>query len=157
LLENPDKYARCAEDHEYCRQVIEETLRYWNPSTIPRVTVKDVVYRDVTIPKGTNLFFPVSLAGRDPTAVPDPEIFEPEHEKRNLHIAFGMGMHMCLGQFIARAQIQEGLHLIAQRIKSPKRSGPSDWRPFYGVWGMRGLPITFDPAPRQVTKEMTSA
>ena len=58
-----------------------------------------------------------------------------------------MGMHICLGQFIARAQIQEGLHLIAQRICAPKRAGPSGWRPFYGVWGMRGLPIRFTPAP----------
>ena len=63
------------------------------------------------------------------------------------HVAFGMGEHICLGQFIARAQIQEGLHLIAQRIRNPRRVGPSAWRPFYGVWGLRGLPIEFDPAP----------
>jgi cytochrome P450 len=69
-------------------------------------------------------------------------MFEPERDRRS-HMAFGMGMHICLGQFIARAQIQEGLHLIAQRIKAPKRAGPSAWRPFYGVWGMRGLPMTF--------------
>ena len=71
----------------------------------------------MTFPAGTSLFFPVSLAGRDPTGVADPDVFEPERESRR-HIAFGMGMHICLGQFIARAQIQEGLHLIAQRIAS---------------------------------------
>jgi cytochrome P450 len=147
MIDNPEKYARCAEDYAYCRAVMEETFRYCNPATIPRVTTQDVIYRDVTIPAGTTLFFPVSLAGRDPAAFASSDTFDPEREGSTRHLAFGMGMHMCLGQFIARAQIHEGLHLIAQRIKSPHRAGPSGWRPFYGVWGMRGLPITFTAAP----------
>jgi cytochrome P450 len=52
---------------------------------------------------------------------------------------------MCLGQYIARAQLQEGLHLIAQRIREPKTPGPRAWRPFFGVWGIKGLPIAFTP------------
>ena len=147
MIDHPEKYARCAEDYAYCRMVMEETFRYCSPATIPRVTTEDVEYRGVTIPAGTTLFFPVSLAGRDPTAFSEPDKFEPERNKRSSHMAFGMGMHMCLGQFIARAQIHEGLYLIAQRIKAPKRAGPSGWRPFYGVWGMRGLPMTFTAAP----------
>ena len=146
LIEHPEKYVRCAEDHAYCRLVMEEALRYCSPATIPRITTKDIVYRGVTIPHGTTLFFPVSIAGRDPVSVPDPDSFAPERDKRITHMAFGMGEHICLGQFIARAQIQEGLHLIAQRLKMPRRTGPSAWRPFYGVWGMRGLPIAFTPA-----------
>lgn len=146
MIDHPAQYARCATDVDYCRKVMEEALRFNSPATIPRMTTQDVVYRDVTIPAGTSLFFPVSIAGRDPTAVPDPDSFEPIREKQNRHMAFGMGMHICLGQFIARAQIQEGLHLIAQRIRQPQRAGPSGWRPFYGVWGMRGLPISFMPA-----------
>jgi cytochrome P450 len=145
MIDHPEQYLRCAENHAYCRLVMEEALRYCSPGTIPRIATQDIVYRGITIPQGTSLFFPVSLAGRDPTAIPDPDTFEPERNRRT-HMAFGMGMHICLGQFIARAQIQEGLHLIAQRIKSPKRAGPSAWRPFYGVWGMRGLPITFTAA-----------
>jgi cytochrome P450 len=147
MIDHPDKYARCAEDPTYCRAVMEEALRYCSPATIPRLAMRDIVYRDITIPQGTSLFFTVSLAGRDPAAFPEPDHFDPGREKRSSHMAFGMGEHICLGQFIARAQIQEGLHLIAQRLKDPKRTGPSAWRPFYGVWGMRGLPISFTPAP----------
>jgi cytochrome P450 len=142
LLDRPEIYRRCAEDYEYCRKVMEETFRYCSPATIPRVTAEALTYRDVTFPAGTSLFFPVSLAGRDPKGVTDPDIFDPERDSRR-HLAFGMGMHICLGQFIARAQIHEGLHLIAKRISDPRRAGPSDWRPFYGVWGIRGLPISF--------------
>jgi cytochrome P450 len=53
---------------------------------------------------------------------------------------------MCLGQYIARAQLQVALHQIAQRMKDPKLDGPVGWRPFYGTWGLKGLPITFTPA-----------
>jgi cytochrome P450 len=146
LLDRPDVYARCAEDRAYCAKVVEETLRYDSPATIPRMTAKEIVFRNVVFPEGVMIFFPVSIAGRDPTAVEDPDRFDPEREQHNRHLAFGRGNHICLGQYIARAQLEEGLHIIAQRMKNPKRAGQSDWRPFFGVWGMRGLPIEFDAA-----------
>jgi cytochrome P450 len=149
LLTRPDIYARCAEDLAYCRKVVEEGLRYQNPATIPRLLNDDLIYRDVLFPKDTMLFFPVSMAGRDPSAVPDPDEFRPERQHDNRHLAFGRGMHICLGQFIARAQIEEGLHLIAQRLANPKLVGKIGHRPFPGVWGLRGLPIEFTPAPRR--------
>lgn len=147
LIERPEIYVRCAEDHAYCRKVVEEGFRYLTTSTIPRMTTKDIAYRDVLIPKGTMLFFPVSVSGRDPDAFEGAGRFDPERPDAKRHVAFGMGEHICLGQFIARAQIQEALHQIAQRMRDPRRTGPSDWRPFYGVWGLKGLPIAFDPAP----------
>jgi cytochrome P450 len=124
--------------------VLEEGFRYMTTSTIPRIVAKDVTYEDTLIPAGTMLFFTVSVAGRDPRSFKDAETFDPLRSDAKKHLAFGMGEHICVGQFIARAQIQEGLHLIAQRMKKPRRTGPSGWRPFYGVWGLRGLPIAFD-------------
>jgi cytochrome P450 len=147
LIDRPEIYARCGEDAVYCRKVVEEGFRFHTTATIPRMTSKDLTYRDVHIPKGSVLFFPVSIAGRDSGAIPDAETFSPERGHDLRHIAFGRGAHMCLGQHIARTQIEEGFHLIAQCIKNPRRTGPSGWRPFYGVWGMRGLPIEFEPAP----------
>jgi cytochrome P450 len=63
-------------------------------------------------------------------------------------------MHLCLGQFIARAQMEEGLHLIAQRITRPERTGASGRRSFTGVWGLKGLPIRFQPAPARAAAEL---
>jgi cytochrome P450 len=147
LIERPEMYQRCAQDAAYCRKVTEENFRYLTTSTIPRIVTKDITYKDVLIPKGTMLFFPVSISGRDP-AIENGEAFDPERDQtKKKHITFGMGVHICLGQFIARAQIEEGLHQIAQRIRNPRRTGESSWRPFYGVWGLKGLPIAFDPAP----------
>jgi cytochrome P450 len=140
LLQRPEIYNRCAAEFGYCVKVVEEGLRFTNPSTIPRLINEDFVYRDVLIPKDTMLFFSASVLGRDPSAFPDPDNFNPDREHENRHLAFGRGMHLCLGQYIARA------HLIAQRMTKPVLTGDIHWRPFPGVWGIRGLPITFTPA-----------
>lgn len=149
LLDYPDIYRRCAEDHDYCQKVIEEALRWFNPGTVPRVVNEDLVFRDVLLPKETMLFFPLSISGRDPETFPEGDVFNPDRpidpEKR--HIAFGLGKHMCLGQYIARAQLQEALHQIAQRMREPKLVDDLSWRPFFGTWGLEGLPIEFEPAP----------
>jgi cytochrome P450 len=108
LLQHPAIYERCASDHEYCRKVLEEALRYYNPGTIPRFTNEDIEFRDVLIPKDTMLMFPVSISGRDPDAFDEPEKFDPDRssDSNRRYLAFGLGKHMCLGQFIARAQLQ---------------------------------------------------
>ena len=149
LMDKPELYRRCAQDIDFCNKVTEENFRYLTTSTIPRVTTRDIAYRGVDIPEGTLLFFPVSISGRDAQAFDHAEEFDPEREDVKKHITFGLGVHICLGQFVARAQIAEGFHQIARRMNNPRRTGPSTWRPFYGVWGLKGLPIAFDPAPAQ--------
>ncbi len=144
MLSRPDAYRRCAEDFAFCDKVVEETFRYHSVANVPRITHKDIEYRDVLIPEGSMLFIPVSIAGRDPAAFQDPDKYDPERTDKNRHIAFGRGAHVCLGQFIARAQIAEGLHLIAQRLVNPRLAGAVTWRPFFGVWGLKELPIEFE-------------
>jgi cytochrome P450 len=148
MLDHPDLYERCAVDIDFCRKCVEETLRYYNPGTSFRFTDQDLVYRDVLLPKDTMLFFPLSVSGQDEGSFEEPRRFDPDRpvDPNKRHIAFGMGKHICLGQFIARAQLQEALHLIAQRMRNPRRAGEPGWRPFYGVWGIKGLPIEFTPA-----------
>jgi cytochrome P450 len=149
LLQYPDVYRRCAEDHDYCQKVIEEALRWFNPGTVARFVDQDMVYRDVQLPQDVMLFFPLSVSGRDPVSFPNGGTFNPERvaEPNKRHIAFGLGKHMCLGQYIARAQLQEALHEIAKRMREPRLVGEVNWRPFYGTWGLKGLPIAFTPSP----------
>jgi cytochrome P450 len=148
MLDRPDVYERCAADHEYCRKVLDEGLRYFNPGSVPRFAAEDIVFRDVLLPKDTMLWFTLNISGRDPGAFTDPDRFDPDRvdPPGKRHIAFSMGKHMCLGQFIARAQLQEALHLIPQRIREPRLVGPVGWRPYPGAWGLKGLPIAFTPA-----------
>ena len=156
LLEYPEIYRRCAVDHDYCQRVIEEALRWYNPGTVARFVAQDMIYRDVLLPKDTLLFFPLSVSGRDPGTFPDNGVFDPDRSFEKRHIAFGLGKHMCLGQYIARAQLQEGLHQIAQRMREPELAGEVGWRPFYGTWGLKGLPIRFMPGDRRPSSSLAS-
>jgi cytochrome P450 len=148
MIERPDLYERCAADAEFCRKAVEEMLRFCGVSTSFRLTTEDVEYRDVLLPKETMIFFPVSVAGRDPGSFPDPDRFDPDRavDPEHRHIGFGRGAHVCLGQHLARVQLEEGLHRVAQRIREPKLAGAYSWRPFPGIWGLKGLPIRFTPA-----------
>lgn len=154
MVRHPEIYERCAEDLEYCRKVVEESLRMFSPASTFRATREDIAYRGVLIPKDTMLFFTLNVAGRDTTAFENPHAFEPERliDPQRRQVGFGLGKHMCLGQYIARAQLQEGIHLIARYMREPTESGEPGWRPFPGVWGIKGLPIEFTPgelAPAQ--------
>lgn len=145
LMQRPEIYQRCAEDKSWCAKVIEEALRFHSVADIPRITTADIQYRDTEIPANTMLFFPVNIGGRDPVSFDDPDNFNPERVHKNRHMAFGRGMHICLGQFIARAQMEEGLHQFAKRIVNPRATTKElTWRPFFGVWGLEGLPIAFE-------------
>ena len=121
-------------------------MRLHSVTTTNRLLVEDISYRDVLMPAGTVLWFPWSVIGRDSTTIEDADTFRPDREQKHPHVGFALGAHICLGQHIARVQLAEGLHLIARRITKPRSSGPLGWRPFPGVWGIRGLPIEFEPA-----------
>ena len=146
LLSRPDIYQRCAEDLQFCRKVTEESLRHTAIASPPRAVLRDFTYGGLTFRAGEMLVLSPPLANRDPRMFPDPERFDPERENRDRHVAFGRGAHICLGQYIARNQLQEGLHLIARRIRNPRLTGPVEWRPFLGAWGPKSLPIAFDAA-----------
>jgi cytochrome P450 len=140
MLRHPDYWERCAIDHDYCGSVVEEMFRHTSTGAVLRKVAEAFDYDGVTFPAGAMLFFGNMIAGRDPRAFADPERFDPERIHEVRHIAFGRGAHMCVGQHLARAQITEGIHLIAQRITRPKLAGDVVWRK-----GVRALPIEFVP------------
>jgi cytochrome P450 len=145
MTRHPDIYEQCAGDIDYCRKAVEEFLRYFNPSHSFRFTATDIVYDGVLLPKDTMLFFSLVQSGRDPSVFERPDVFDPERpiDPTRRQLAFGLGKHMCLGQYIARAQIQEGLHLCAQRMKNPRIAGEVAFRPYPGLWGLERLPLDF--------------
>ena len=145
LLDEPEVYRRCGEDFDYAKKAVKEQLRFATPSNTMRMVKEQFEYRGVTIPAGTMLVFPLTISGRDPAMFSDPDTFNPERPEKHATQAFGRGMHICLGQFLAVANVEEGVHLIAQRIANPRLAGPVAWKPFPGVWGITSLPIEFDP------------
>lgn len=150
MIENPAVYRRCAEDADWCRKVVKEQMRHTSPSNTYRIVTEGFTYRDVAFPAGTALFFPLGVSGRDPAAFSDPERFDPERPEKGGNLAFGRGMHICLGQFLAQSTVEEGIHQIARRIAEPRLAGELAWRGFPGVWGIRTLPIAFEAAAAEV-------
>lgn len=145
MIRNPEIYRRVGEDLDYARKVVREQLRFATPSNTYRIVTEAFDHDGVTIPAGTMLIFPISVSGHDPAVFSEPERFNPDRSEKNPSQAFGRGMHICLGQFLALANVEEGIHAIAQRIANPRHAGAVEWRPFPGVWGIKALPITFDP------------
>ena len=144
LADRPEVFARCGESIEYCRKVIRETFRYMSTAPALRMLGRDWEYRGVVLPKESMIWFPLNVIGRDPRMAENAEAFDPDRVHRNPPIPFGLGAHICLGQYIAKAQLEEGLHLIAQRMTNLRSTGPAGWRPYPGTWGIKGLPIEFD-------------
>jgi cytochrome P450 len=152
MLAHPDYWKRCAEDLGYCAKVTEEMFRHTSTAIMSRTVTQAFEYDGVLFPEQTKLLFGNSIAGRDPTAFEDADTFNPERVHKNRHLAFGRGAHICLGQHMAKTQIAEGIHLMAQRMKNPRLTGEVRWRNFLGIWGLETLPMEFDPtdAPAQV-------
>jgi len=146
LLKDPEMYRRTGEDYEYAKLVVEESFRAHSTISSQRVLIEDLVYKDVKLEKGAIVWFPLSMALHDPRYADDPDRFNPERDRTLPHIGFGLGPHICLGQYIARFQIHEGMHQICKRIRNPKSDGPTGWRTFPGAWGVESLPIEFEPA-----------
>jgi cytochrome P450 len=145
MLDRPEMWERCAVDKAFCGKVVEEMLRLSSISSPFRVVADDFIYDDVLLPKGTMIIFALPLTGRDADAFSDPMRFDPDRVSPERHMAFGRGEHMCPGQFVAKNQLQEGLHLIAQRLTKPRLVGKPISRQFLGVWGLQTLPIAFTP------------
>ncbi|HEX4806166.1 MAG TPA: cytochrome P450 [Conexibacter sp.] len=146
LAEHPDQWAPLREDPAgAAAAVVEEALRY-EPITpfTARLTVEDVEYRGVSFPKDTVLLICAHTANRD---VPGGDAFDVAAERdAGRPLTFGAGIHYCLGANLARAELQEGLRLIAERVEALALDGEPVYEGVQGVYGLRSLPLRLTAA-----------
>lgn len=146
LLDRPEDWRRLAHDEAFAKAIMNESMRYANILTLFRFVREAFTFRDVTIPKGTMLIFPLAYAGRDQSMFEDADTFDPSRRTASRHLGFGRGIHICLGQFIARVQLEVALPILASRLADLSRDGEIAWRPFLGVWGLTKLPVNANKA-----------
>jgi len=97
---------------------VEETLRFDSPvQGLSRVTTREVEVGGRKIPKGARVHLLYAAANRDPAVFPDPDRFDITREP-NSHLAFGLGIHFCLGASLARAELRIGLETWLARFPS---------------------------------------
>jgi cytochrome P450 len=144
--EHPEQWKLLAAQPELAPRAVEESMRYLGAvrATV-RFAAEDVTYRDVVFPKGTIVSTALAGANRDPDVWAQPDVFDITQERGQAQMTFGSGIHFCLGAALARAELQEALPLLAQRLPGLARNGPVEWKPAnFGIWGPASLPLRFD-------------
>ncbi len=147
LLQQPDHLAALRADPGLAPGLVEELLRYLTivRTGLPRLATEDVEIGGQLIRAGEGVIALLSLANRDDTVFGDPDDFEPHREARQ-HIAFGFGVHQCIGQPLARAELRIALVELARRFPGLSTTvSPADIpkRETSVVYGLAELPVTW--------------
>ena len=147
LLENPEQLATIKADPGKTLDAVEELLRYFTIVDVAtaRLCVEDAEIGGVTIRAGEGVLALGYSANRDPRAFEDPDRLDIERGARH-HVAFGFGPHQCLGQNLARMELQIVFDTLFSRIPGLKLAAPVDSLPFKddaAIYGLYRLPVTW--------------
>ncbi|MGJ5752089.1 cytochrome P450 [Streptomyces puniciscabiei] len=149
LLLHPDQLTLVRDDPALLPSAVEELLRYEGSAgqSALRVAVDDVVIGGTVIPRGSVVNIGLSLANRDPGAFLDADTLD-VRRTANPHLAFGHGIHYCLGAPLARMLATTALGALLGRFGGLQLAVPADelrWRQISILCGLTALPISFAP------------
>ena len=143
LLRNPAELARLRTDSTLLQSAVEELLRYDSPvQRTARITNTDVVIDGQTIAKGSMVVAAIGAANRDPAHFTDPDRLD-IGRRDNRHVAFGFGIHFCLGAPLARVEGQIALGTLLRRMPNLALAGTPTWRASSTLRGLEALPVSF--------------
>ena len=147
LLTNPVQRARLLEDSTRTEQGVEELLRYLSilQFDVRRTAVVDVEIDGQLIAAGETVVLALPAANRDPQRFPDPEALDLGRVTSG-HLSFGHGIHQCLGQRLARAELQVALTALFDRFPDLQLAVPVadvPTREHAAVYGVDRLPVTW--------------
>ena len=148
LAEHPAQWALLAEQPELAQRAVEESMRYFGAVRgTARFASTDIEYKGVVFPAGTFMSIGLAEANRDQAVFNEPDVFDITSQKSDQpQLTFGSGIHYCLGQALARAELQEALPLLARRMPNLRLDRDVQWKPDgVGIFGPAHMPITFDP------------
>ena len=150
LLRNPDQLEALRRDPSLVPSAVEEFLRYDGPVELAlwRFTTEPVEVGGVTIPQGEAVLIALAGADRDPAAFKEPDRLDVARED-NHHVAFGHGIHFCIGANLARLEGKIAFETMLRRLPGLALGVEDDaleWRVTSFVRGLRALPLKFDPA-----------
>ena len=117
MLAHPDQAEIIAGEEAITRQAVEETLRFDSPvQTAARTVISEVVIDGHELAVGDHVLILIGAANRDPAKFSEPDRYDVRRENAGRHIAFGSGIHTCVGSPLARMEGQAALGAIAERI-----------------------------------------
>ncbi|GGX37901.1 cytochrome P450 [Streptomyces noursei] len=147
LLEHPEQYAALREDRSLIPGAVEELLRYLAIADIAggRIALADIEIEGQLIRAGEGVIVVNSIANRDGSVYEDPDSFDVRRSARH-HLSFGFGVHQCLGQNLARLELEVILNALMDRVPTLKLAVPVDQlklRPGTTIQGVNELPVTW--------------
>jgi len=148
LLQHPDQLALIKADPEMVPHAVEELLRYTTPLHIGarRVALADVDVNGHLVKKGEGVICSTPAANRDEQLFPNPDQFDVTRNASR-HVAFGYGIHQCLGQVLARAELQIVYSSVFNRFPKLRLAIPFEqlrFRHEMFVYGVHELPLAWD-------------
>ncbi len=144
LIQHPEVFERVQADRTLINALIEETLRFDSPvQGLFRTAAQDATVHGATIAEGTKVNLLYAAANRDPAVWHQPDVFDIDRSRTEMahHVAFGYGIHFCLGAPLARMEARLSLARLFDRLEALELTGePTVIRPFI-LRGFSSLPI----------------
>jgi cytochrome P450 PksS len=155
LLEHPGEMYRLRNDPALLKPAVEELLRYDSPVALAteRYAREDVTVAGTTIPRGALVHAVIASANRDERQFPNPDVLDLRREP-NRHLAFGQGVHFCLGAPLARLEGQIAISALVRRLPDlglAVTRGALRWRRGHVLRGLRELPVVFTKPARNAS------
>ena len=144
LLQNPRQMAQLQSNDALLPSAIEEFLRFQGPvQTVVRIAKEDVPMANITISAGDRVFGLLNASHRDPSMFDNADAVDIQRAQ-NPHVAFGFGIHMCIGAPLARIEGQEAFRALLRHFDNFKLETTAlTWRDDFVTRGLETLPISF--------------
>lgn len=154
LIRHPAALAEVRADPSLIPNMVEEMLRLEAPTSgMWRVVKRDAELAGAEVKAGTMLMVRFAAANRDPAKYEDPDSFLPARKNARTHLAFGRGIHMCVGNMLSRKELAVAFEELLARLDgfAVAPGATLVWKPNMLLRGLSGLPLTFHPrAPLDV-------
>jgi cytochrome P450 len=146
MFRHPELRAQLA-DPERAAQASEEILRLESPAQgLFRKTTREVEIGGTTLPEGARVMVHFGSANRDDSVFEQPATPRPERDGLNKHVAFGKGIHFCIGAPLARLELRVALPMLLERLPNLRPADePAEREPIFFARGFRKLVVEWDP------------
>jgi hypothetical protein len=142
LAENPDQFALVKANPALLKGAFEEALRLESPAQVMfRTTTGETELGGVRLRADTKVGYHMGAANRDPRQWQDPDRFDVTRQTTGVHRAFGVGVHVCIGQMIARLEAESILGAVIRRVRAIEPAGRAAWRPVNTLRTLDTLPL----------------